>query len=115
MDLQRKHRYVLLRIGIAMTIGIVVLSVSTYRHDIANQQQKADYITEAYADELEKEFSHVVSISNTLKEWIIDKNGVVDDFEGTRRLLMRDYLAQIELAPEGVVSHGYDHPTDLGG
>lgn len=113
MDLQRKHRYVLLRIGIAMTIGIVVLSVSTYRHDIANQQQKADYITEAYADELEKEFSHVVSISNTLKEWIIDKNGVVDDFEGTRRLLMRDYLAQIELAPEGVVSHDYDHPIDL--
>ncbi|MDD7201908.1 MAG: diguanylate cyclase [Sphaerochaetaceae bacterium] len=111
--MQRKHTYVLLWIGIAMAVGIGILSVSTYRQDIASQQQKADYITEAYADELENKFTHVVSISNTLKEWVIDKNGVVDDFEGTRRLLMREYLAQIELAPDGVVSHGYDHPIDL--
>ena len=112
MDLQRKHTYVLLRIGIVIAVSIGVLSVSTYRQDIASQQQKADYITEAYADELEKEFTHVVSISNTLKERIIDTNGTMDDFEDTARLLMREYLAQIELAPDGVVSRGYSVPPD---
>ncbi len=95
---------------LVFVIGCLTASVILYHSYMTNQAHERT-ITElnaaTYAGQLQNDINRGITITDTLEEIIISENGKIEKFQTVAENLMTDYIQNIQIAPDGVVTSIY--------
>ena len=107
MGLNWKHRMIVAVAALLMVIATLVNAENVRSQDLAQHRQRAYDIAASSASNLARGLQTGIYRSISLGERVADRNGDTGNFRMTAKLLMRDWVERIILAPGGEVSESY--------
>lgn len=107
MGLNWKHRVVVAVAVFGMVVATFVNAANVQCQDLAQHRQRAYDIAASSASNLERGMRTGIYRSESLGEWIADRSGDTTHFPAAAKLLMRDWIERIVLAPEGRAVKAY--------
>lgn len=105
--LNRKQRLELGAVAVVMAVLVIVQGLYAYRREISVQRERAKLNARTYSEELRMDFQRGITVTETLKDLVIDNNGVIHNFDQVAKQLMEDNIGSIQIAPGGVVTQIY--------
>lgn len=110
MKLRRVHRITAGAICVMLMAAVLVLAFFATHQDIEGRRTHAKVDARCCTEELLKDFQRVSSITETLRQILIDNDGTIKRFDTVAGNLMEDDIISIQLAPSGTISDIY--PAD---
>ena len=107
MGLNWKHRVIVAVAALLMVIATLVNAANVRCQDLAQHRQRAYDIAASSASYLDRGLQTGIYRSVSLGEWVADRDGDTGNFRMAAKLLMRDWVERIILAPGGEVSEVY--------
>ncbi|MGN1023460.1 MAG: diguanylate cyclase [Lachnospiraceae bacterium] len=105
--LTHSQRGVLIFAAIGLAAFFALNARNVYDNDISGQRERASNVTRAYAEELEQDLGEGITVTESLKELVVDGGGTTDFFALAGRMLAKGSVNRLGLAPNGVVTESY--------
>lgn len=107
MELNRRHKIIAFIVGVILLFLSCLFTWNTRRQDLQAQRSRASEISKTYATELKRDFNLGIGRTVALKQMIKDNDGQVKYFSASAKLLMKDYIDLIAVAPKGEITESY--------
>lgn len=107
MELNRRHKIIAIIVGVILLFLSCLFTWNTRRQDLQTQRSRASEISKTYATELKRDFNLGIGRTVALKQMIKDNDGQVKYFSTSAKLLMKDYIDLIAVAPKGEITESY--------
>lgn len=107
MKLKRRHKLILLVLGIGLMVMDGITAASICHSEVSMQRDRAKNITRAYSREISKDLNYSISTTDALDQLIVDNDGSTDGFELSAKMLLRDSVDYLAVAPGGVITASY--------
>ena len=91
-------------LGICL-VGLIVYKTDT--HEKAERHTTAQLNATTYGERIENEIITGIEITNTLKQILISEDGEINHFDTIAENIISDSIANIQLAPDGIVTDIY--------